>query len=232
MDSELLGLLATVEDAFGFAIPEEDVQRLHTVGDLNDCIAARRFGNPREGCLNAIVFHKLQRALMWVLKISREDVRASTEVSAVIPSRRFRTWRALERATGLRLPQLRRPQWVMTVAALTTFGTAVGVPWLLGLGPLNGAVFVGLLTSIAVALCLSWITVPLAVELQPDCTTIGGLTAATTARNYPAIVEEAGRLQGDEAVWHTLRTILAEHWGVDPHSITREMDLHRHLVAA
>jgi hypothetical protein len=109
---------------------------------------------------------------------------------------------------------------------------AIAVPKLLGLGPLNGAFFVGLLTSIAAGVCLSWITVPMAFELQPDCRTVGQLAVAAVARNYPAMVEEAATHRSDAEVWQMLQAIVAEHWGLQPQSITREMALHRTLVAA
>jgi hypothetical protein len=231
MDQEFKGLIASVEDAFGFVIPEEDAREFHTVGGLYDYILAHRYAGNRDTCLNAIVFYKLRRGMMWALKVEREDILASQNVAALIPWHRYRAWQSLQKAIGLRLPLLRRPAWVMTGAVLATFAFAIAVPWSLSFGFFNGAILVGLLTSYAAAHCLSWLTIPLAIELQPDCTTVGQLVVATLARNYRAVVEEADRPTSNGDVWNLLRTLVAEHRGIQPPKITRETDLRRNLIA-
>lgn len=232
MGQELTGLIASVEDAFGFAIPDEDAETLNTVGELHDYVLSHRYGGKQETCMTGIIFYRLRRGLMWVLHVEREDVRALMDVTTLIPSRRFRTWHALQKAIGLRLPQLRRPAWVMKGALGATFAMAIAVPALLSFGLLNGAILVGLLTAFAAGHCICWLTIPLATELQSDCTTVGQLATATLARNYRAIVEEACKRADNGEVWNMLRTIVAERLGIPFHNITRETNLHQNLVAA
>jgi hypothetical protein len=224
-------LIAGVEDAFGFAIPEQDAQELHTLGELHDYVLAHRFGDKSIECLGAMVFHKLRRGMMWAWKLERGEVRTSQPVAALFPSRRFWAWRALRRAIGLRLPLLRRPRWVMSASVLAVFASAILTPWALSLGLFNGAVLVGILTAYAAAHCFSWLTVPLATELPSDCVTVGQLAEATMARNYQAILEESREPIGNAEAWNLLRTILSEHRGIPSGSIDRNTDLRRNLIS-
>ncbi len=232
MDQEINGLLSNVEDAFGFVIPNESAEHLFTAGQLYDYILAHRYAGKRDECLTAIVAYKLRRGMMWALKIERDDIRLSKTVASLIPSHRYRAWRALQRATSLRLPLLRRPSWVMTAAVAGTFAAAIVTPWAMGFGFLNGAILIGLMTAFIVGHASSWLTIPLATRLPSDCATFQQLAAATVARNYQAVVEEACKPTGNGDVWSLLRAVLAEHWGVRPETIDRETELRRNLVAA
>ena len=116
MGLDSVELVLEVENAFGFSIPDEDAAGLTTVGKLYDYVLAHRFRGKQDVCLSSMTFYKLRRGLMLVLQVPRNSVRVSTEVSAIIPKHRRRSWRALEKATGFRLPFLRRPGWVVTLA--------------------------------------------------------------------------------------------------------------------
>lgn len=232
MGQHWLGLITAVEDAFGFAIPDEDVEKLNSAGELHDYVLAHRYGGKKEACLTAIAHYKIRRGIMWVLKLEREDIRASQNMVTLVPAGRYYVWKALHKATGLRLPQLRRPAWVMRSAVAATIATAIAVPVLLSLGLLNGAILIGLLTSFVAGHFFSWLTIPLAIELQSDCMTVGQLATAALARNYRAIVEEACKPVDNREVWNMVRTIIAEQLGIPWRNITRETNLRQTLVAA
>ena len=166
MGLELLEMVLTVEDTFGFSIPDEDAVGLNTVGKLYEYILAHRFHGKRDACLTSVTFYKIRRAMTDVLQISRKDVRVSTELSAVIPAGRRWVWQALEKATSLRLPQLRRPAWVTPVAALATLALAIAAPVLLSLKPFGGGIMAAILTAPA-GCFFSWLTIPLAFSFNP-----------------------------------------------------------------
>jgi hypothetical protein len=231
MDQEFKRLMTGVEDAFGFVIPEADANQLHTAGELYDYILTHRFAGNLDSCLYSIVFYKIRRGLMWALKIDRDEIHVAKPIASLMPRHRHGAWQALQRAIGLRLPFLRRPAWVMTGAFLATLATAVAVPWSLSLGLFNGALLACLLTAFVAAHGFAWMTEPLAIELQPDCTTVGELVSATLARNYRAIVDEASRPMSSFTAWNLVRTLVAEHGGHASRNITRETDLRRSLIA-
>ena len=147
MGLELVELVLEVEDTFGFSIADEDAAGLTTMGKLYDYVLAHRFRGKQDACLSSITFYKIRQALMSVLEIPRDAVRVSTELPAIIPKRRRRTWRAIEKTTGWRLPWLRRPRWVVTLATLAALGLGAAVPMLLGLKPFRGGVAVALFSA-------------------------------------------------------------------------------------
>lgn len=224
MGLEFVGIILAVEDTFGFSIPDEDVAGLDTVGKLYDYILAHRFRGYQEDCLSSITFYKLRLAIMSVLRIPRKKIRVSTKLSEIIPAHRRRTWKALQRETGLRLPQLRRPAWAATIAVLATFGLGIAVPVLLSLGPFSGAIIVAILTMIAVGYLFSWLTRPLAFKFLPECATMGQFTSLTLAHNFQAIAEESNCSASDAEVWETLQAAIAEELGNSPWQLTKETD--------
>lgn len=224
MGLDLAELMTAVEDAFGFVIPEEDAAGLDTAGKVHEYVLAHRYRGKRQACLRSITFYKIRQAMMSVLHIPRKDVRASTELSAIIPRRRRRVWRALQRASGFRLPRLRRSAWVRAGTILAILGLAILVPLLLSLTLLNGAILVGILTALTVGYAFSWLTIPLEFEFHPECPTAGQLATATLARNYRAIVATADISASDAEVWQKLSSIVAEQLGVRACDITKDTD--------
>ncbi|MFZ1933698.1 MAG: hypothetical protein WCB27_26170 [Thermoguttaceae bacterium] len=224
-DFDLGELMLEVEDTFGFSIPETDMADLSSIGRLYDYVLARRLGGKQDACLTSMVFYKLRRALMSVLQLPRDALRVSTELSTIIPRRRRRTWRAIEKTTCFRLPLLRRPQWFVRLATLAAVGLGAATPALLGLRPFGGGVIVAVLSMCVFAYVLFWLTASFAYMFPPDVSTVGQLAKATLARNYQRIVAESKRSATDAEVWDILRRIVAEQLGVRPEQLTKETDL-------
>jgi hypothetical protein len=232
MNALISDLVAKVEDTFGFAIPEEDVRELNTVGKLYDYVLANRFHAKRQVCLSRIALHKIRRAMTTALRIPASKLQPSVSMAAVIPWHRRHAWRLLEKMTGLRLPQLRRSRWVCRCAAMATFAVAVAVPMFFALGPLNGAVLVSIISAFVAGHCAYWLTVPMACQLQGDCTTLGQLATATVARNFCPLVEESNKNIADTEVWKLLQEIAAAQLGVRPADIATQTSFSNTLQAA
>jgi acyl carrier protein len=231
MGLDLVELVMEVEDAFAFSIPDEDAAGLNTVGKLYDYVLARRFRGKPDACLTSMTFYRIRRTLLSVLQIPRATVRPTTELAAIIPKRRRRTWRAIQRASGLRLPFLRRPRWVVTLATLAALGFGIAMPVHLGLKPFGGGVMVAILSTAVFAYALSWLTEFLAYEFPPDVATVGQLAKATLARNYRPLVAESQKPASDAEVWDILQRIIGEQLGVRPDQLTKEMDFVKDLNA-
>ena len=225
-------LIPAVEDTFGFAILDEDADELRTVGQLYEYVLTHRFGDKFDTCLTSVALYKIRLAMAAVLGVSRNDLRTSTELSAVVPRHRYRAWRAIQRATGLRLPQLRRPNWVMAIAATATIAAALAVPACMGLRPLGGGGLTALVTALTTGYLFAAISIPLTREFQPDCTTIGELARATMARNYQTLVKELKEHTESTNVWETLQTIVAKQLGVRPGDIAKQTNFLHNLQAA
>lgn len=225
MDFDLSELVLEVEDVFGFSIPEEDVIGLTTLGKLYDYVIAHRFRAKQDACLTSVTFYKIRRALMSVLKIPRDAVRVSTELLAIIPKRRRKTWRAIEKTTGFRLPYLRRPRWVVTTATVAAVALGIATPVLLGLKPFGGGIAVAIVSTAVFGLIFFYrLTEFLAYEFPPDVATAGQLAKATLARNYQPIVAESKKSATDAEVWEILQRTVGEQLGVQPDQLRKQTD--------
>ncbi len=211
----------TVEDAFGFFIPDEDAAGWDTLGKLHEYVLAHRFCGRRESCLNSIAFYKLRRAMTAVLPITRDAAQPATELTALIPSRRRRTWRLLRKATGFRLPELRRPGWVTTTAAVAAIASGIALPRLLGINLFHGAIVLAIATAMVAGYSLFWLTEPLAFEFRPELATAGQLAKAMLARNYQAIVAESCHPADAAEVWIRLCSVVAGPLGTQPERLTK-----------
>jgi acyl carrier protein len=226
MGLDSVELVLTVEEAFGFSIPDQDAAGLDTVGKLYDYIIAHRFQSEHEACLTSVTFYRIRRALVSVLQIPRKDIRVSTELSRLIPARRRRVWRTTAKAMTLRLPELVPPAWVNVLVALATVGLTGVAFWLLQ----PGLRILGLPFVFLVALyVLLRMTTPLATEFRPEFATVGALTKLVLAKNYRALADACRCSNADEA-WESLRSIIVEQLGVRPEDVTKEAsfvkDLH------
>jgi hypothetical protein len=212
MDFDLSDVALEVEDAFGFSIPNEDAAGLTTLGKLYDYVLAHRFRGKQDACLSSITFYKIRRALMSVLQIPRDAVRVTTELSAIMPRRRRRTWRAIATAAGLRLPMLRRPRWVVTLATLAAVALGIAMPVFLGLKPFGGGIAVAIFSAGVLGFIFVRLTEFLAYEFPPDVATVEQLAKATLARNFQPIVAEAKKSATDAEVWDMLQRIVGEQY--------------------
>jgi hypothetical protein len=234
MDWDLHEILPTIEDVFGLVVPDDDVERLDTVSKLYHYVLAHRLSRDQEpdACLHTIAARKIQRALMTVLRLPRDAVQESTQLSSIIPGQRRQMWRAIEKETGFHLPILRRPQRVVMTATLAAIGLGVWIPLALGLKPLQGANVVAILSMAGFGYLFFRLTELVAHEFPPDLDTVGDLIKATLARNYQPILAEAKRTATEADVWDTLRHIIAVQIGFPPSEITGGMEFTRHLVAS
>jgi hypothetical protein len=230
MGLDYVELLLEVEDTFGIAIPDEDAAGLTTMGKLYDYVLAHRFRGKQDACLSSMAFYKIRRALMSVLQVPRDAVRVSTELSAIIPRRRRRTWRAVEKATGLRLPMLRRPRWVVTLATLAAVGLGIATSVRLGLKPSRGGILAAIVSAGVFGFVFFYrLTVCFAYEFSPDALTVGQLAKATLARNYRPMVAEAHKSATDAEVWDALQRMVGEQLGLRPDQLTKETDFVKDL---
>jgi acyl carrier protein len=228
MGLDSVELVLKVEDVFGLSIPDQDAAGLDTVGKLYDYVLTHRFQGKREACLSTVTFCKLRSGMMSALQIPRTSVRVSTELSTLIPDRRRRMWRSLQEATGLHLPELKRPFWVTLLGTVATIGLTIVALRLLGLGLSIRTVMVAIFSPFPIGLIFYWLTTPLAFRFRPDCATVDQLAKATLAQNFAAVSDACDRSNAEE-LWDSLRHIIAEELGVRANDLKRETNFVKDL---
>jgi hypothetical protein len=220
-------LIVAVEDAFGFAIPDEDAAGIENVGRFYEWILAHRLCEKRDACLYSMTFYKVRRAMMSVLHVARDAIRPSTDLASLVSKHYRRTWRDLQAASGFRLPELRRPLWLVRAAACLAVAFGIATPVALHVQLGHGASAVAIVATIVYGYLFVWLTKPLAFDIQPEFATVALFVRAVMARNYWAITKEAERHAEDAEAWKILQNIVGKHLGLSPELVTKETRLQR-----
>src|SRR5262249_16894428 len=80
MGLDTVELVMEVEEAFGITIPDQEAEKIQTVGDLYHYILATLGGPPltTPGCLSAAAFYRLRRQLMGRFRIERRRIQPAS----------------------------------------------------------------------------------------------------------------------------------------------------------
>ncbi len=213
MGLDAVEIVLQVEEAFSISITDAEASQVRTVGDMHDLVMKKIPQVDREQCLTAKAFYCLRRGLMQMTGRMRGDVRPDTSVDDILPpGRRRRSWPRLAEMTGLKMPALHRPPWIVAavaVAVTATFGAVcfARAPWAMVPG-------LPLLVLAAVVVTRPFATV------APGCATVGDLARAFLARNFRAFSESGGASANE--IWDSLQRIIAEELGVRQSDVTRQ----------
>lgn len=220
MGLDTVELVIEVEESFGISIGDEDAPGIVTVGELFEYVL-ERVGSRPTLCLTSLAFYRLRRAIMRQCACAKQAVHPSVDVATFAPEQtRRKTWREMEAATGFRWPSLRRPKWLVTLvsmlaidAGVQSFVLLTGRMPIVQCGAFAGGIF------LAATFCAWKFTEPWAVEIAPECATVGGLSRQIVAKNYARLA--AARWQGTRnETWESLVTIISEQLGVDRERVT------------
>jgi acyl carrier protein len=213
-------LVLEIEDAFSIKIPDDEANAMVTVGDVFDYIVAKTSVPTNSSvCLSAIAFYALRRAATTLGATNR--LRPSDPILAILPdSHRPEYWAQLQDTSKLRLPPLRRANWLVTICTLGVIACSA----ILGVfayrstdSPLAG--FVSVVTAgIAVGLIAGWITRPFAIYPANNCTTLRGLAESALGLNFKALSDRYNGASKND-LWVALRSIIVEQLGVSPEEV-------------
>jgi acyl carrier protein len=227
MGLDTVELTMELEEAFGITIPDEEAEKIQTVGQAYHYIVAR-LGDPPmagPGCLSAWAFYRLRRQLMGRFRVERRRIRPASALAHLIPERRRRAeWRRLEEGLGWRLPALIRPDWVWLawLALAIGFVAAEVVAWgrLAGFAPeVAGVLLILSLAGIGLlGVAVERLTRPLATGLPTA--DIRGLIPIILASNFGTFRINNPHGGTPLEVWDAVKRIVAEQAGVAPDQLS------------
>jgi acyl carrier protein len=224
MGLDTVELVMQVEEAFDITIDDRDAEKIMIVGQLYQYVLTRVGGEKTPGCLSASTFYRFRRVLGSLLDVERGRVRLSTSIDELIPlNGRRHIWPELENALELALPELQRPTWVTVTASL---GVVSCIPLcaltVLSTDALTEGVAASLMMATPLLACLFYrLMRPCAVHLSGHCQTVRGMVSAILSTNYGRTVSQE-RYWNREAVWETLREIIAEQVGIKTEDVKEE----------
>ena len=220
MGLDTVELVMEIEDSFSIEIPDDEVSRMVTVGDLHEYILANtKWASNPTVCLSAVAFRSLCQAARSIGVNDRLRPRDST--LRLLPySNRRGFWAELQKTSKLKLPKLCRPQWIVFVATfaillLSAWVGSLTFSWTQSqLGSIASALAVAMLTG----WILSVLTAPLAVLPRNSFATLRGLVEAVVGLNFKSLANLHDGAHSND-VWLALRAIIVEQLGVSPEAV-------------
>jgi acyl carrier protein len=217
---DTIGLLKTIQTSFGIRFSDDDVIEATTVGTLSDCVTKKLDSPPSRQCLSAVVFFRLRRTLVDFRTIPRANIAPKTSLHGILPWRgRAKRWRDLQERSGLVLPNLRWPGWLLALSMGAVLALNV-LEWkrIVAVAAF-GSPLLAVFESILVAALLLWTVSPLAREFPGSCQTVGDLAKLGLAYNHGKITSEYGVSSGSEVLM-ALRQMIAAEESIDIEKIT------------
>ncbi len=220
MGLDTVELVMDVEESFGIQIPDDDAQKIVTVGDLFEFIKSQTDLAPAGTCLTATTFYEIRRG--FENSGINERFAPSTPVGDIVPNRNRRSfWAKLARSTKLRFPDLVRPSWIVVSNVLITFSASILTALIASGRDVSGTIFV--ITMIAGFFFFGWataiVTRPFAKNFSSDFKTFRGLSERVLALNATILKNKHGPM-GPNDIWVILRELIVNQLGVDSDEVT------------
>ena len=220
MGLDTVELVMDVEESFGIEIPDDDAQKIITVGDLFEFVKSQTELVPAGTCLTAATFYDIRRGLADAGITKRFG--PSTLLVEIAPQHDRRPfWTKLARNTQLKLPELVRPSWIVVLNVLVTCGASTLIALVASGRDVSGTIFV--VTGIACLFFIGWltsvVTTPFATQFATDFGTFRGLSERVLALNAPTLKNKHGAM-GPNDIWVILRELIVNQLGVDADEVT------------
>jgi acyl carrier protein len=94
-------LVMEVEDAFGFAIPDEDAEKIQRCGELHAYAVHRLRPLGGAPCRSAAAFHRVRRVLLRHLPVERRQVRPGALIHRLMGEAYVHRWASIARDLDL-----------------------------------------------------------------------------------------------------------------------------------
>lgn len=236
MGLDTVALVMEIEEAFDLTIPDQEAEKIQTIGQAYHYILARLDGpvDGTAGCLSAATFYFLRRKLMGCLRIERRRIRPASALEDLIPAANRRVhWHRLQESLGWKLPDLLRPDWVgqAILGLIVSWSALVVLAWggLTGFAPVAGVpAFLALVIgAYLLGRSVYRRTEPLAIDFPTS--EIRDLIPTLLVRNLAKIRGPNPRGWHAHEVWETLITIVAAQSGVVPEQLTESTSFVRDL---
>jgi hypothetical protein len=235
-----LAVVIAIEESFDITIPDEEAEKICTMGQLYDFVFTRVSRGQAQVCVTSAAFYRLRRALAEVCGVPRQRVRPPACLEELVPLHdRPRCWHELRARLGdLQLPPLRRPAWlarrIEALSLVPLFATALCGIILMSVlghtaaGPLIailtvlGCPLVGIAGMFMVCRAACRRTEHYAVHIPPSCATVRDTVYTLVSwRRATPMVSDTERAC-DKEIWRTLCAIVGGEFDRPPDSFTRD----------
>ena len=217
-----------VEERFGIEIPDQDAERLETVGAIHTYVWNKLETRQTIPCPNIVAFNQLRRSLVTTQRVERRRIAPSTPLAELLPANERRTrWVGLSGSLGRRLPALELPRPLATRFLRLNIGLACPLLVVSALEYLTGHTawaVAGIITEIIFLWGTSRAAAALSVEFPDACATVG-MTVKSVLQ--PGMVRSGPdeQLWTKQGAWEALKALVVEQLGVPAEHVTPDASL-------
>ncbi|HEY9715095.1 MAG TPA: hypothetical protein V6C72_16615 [Chroococcales cyanobacterium] len=111
MGLDSVELIIAIEEEFGLEIPNEEAEKLTTVGQTYEYLCSAIGAKPPLECLRNRMFYKIRRGLIEMYGVPRKPITLDARLQDVVPKDQLQAgWPYLELFTELKFPRSRE-EW-------------------------------------------------------------------------------------------------------------------------
>jgi hypothetical protein len=108
MGLDTVELVVAIEEEFGLGIPDEEAERLATVGDVYEWLKVRIATADPQTCLTQRIFYKLRTALIQNYGVKRQAINSETRLTDLLSLEAVEAgWPSLQLFIDLKTPPFR-----------------------------------------------------------------------------------------------------------------------------
>lgn len=196
-------LLDELERSFSVSFSTEETTSILNVGDIFNLLRKKIALGDGSRCRSQMAFYRLRHVL--AILAPDADLRPSTRLDSLDAGAPKKYFRALERASALRLPDLSMT-WLGFAGTFVGFVASVG----LLVFAFNGAGLISFFGSVAAFLCMMMVASMERGKLPRGVETLGDLARAAGGKNF-AQLSALGAKTNEREIWSALVEVLAEH---------------------
>jgi acyl carrier protein/ectoine hydroxylase-related dioxygenase (phytanoyl-CoA dioxygenase family) len=101
-------MIMAIEEEFGIEIPNEDAEKITTVGDLYEFLKTRLASTPALDCLTQKIFYRLRAALVINYQLQRRSIMPDTRLSELLSEKEIEEgWPYLQLFVDLKTPDFK-----------------------------------------------------------------------------------------------------------------------------
>src|SRR5688572_13228396 len=223
MGLDSVELVMEIEKAFNIRIPDEEAEKILTVGDMYNSVWNHLETKHSNQCNSQILFYKLRKYFTETFQLSKDIFNPDKHLNDIFPKvDRRRQYINMEYSMSLELPSLvLTNQWrvfLYSVGAISVLGGLLIAIILNSFFDYNGWIFLIPAGGIAITLLVSEFLNPKRTVIRPSL--VRDFTNKMLSINYSTIIKE-GRTNRKE-VESVINHIIADKIGVDLEEISPE----------
>jgi len=112
MGLDSVELVMAIEEEFGIEIPNEDAEKITTVGQMYDFLRRTLQSTPAAQCMSQRLFYKVRKAIIDNYGVPKRSITLDTRMADLVPASELTdTWPYLALFSQLEFPKLKKEWW-------------------------------------------------------------------------------------------------------------------------